>query len=204
MYDSVAATDMSNSFFAPHTALAQIQVGGNIKPLVSGEGFRIGDEVTVKGLAFKGLVKLPALCAHALVTIKIVKFAAPLQQMPYKYFTDLKFTGIRRDLLEPHRAHVVKSMTINLNHRAYSRDVTRMVDLYVPLKDKKIRYKEPSKLFNPLGCAIADFQDEFYMLVAFSSAAHPSGAGFVPPITPAIASTFPHLHGKFVCYYKDN
>lgn len=204
MFDSVSGIDVSNSFFAPNTALEQVQAGGLPKAVVSGESYRQGDEVTVTGLSFKGLLKLPELTSHALITIKIVKFAAPLQQLPYKYFTSLKYTGIRRDLVEPMRATVVKSMTVNLNHRAYSRDVTRMVDMYVPLNDKKIRYKEHARLLNPLDCAIADFQDEFYMLVAFSSASHPSGAGFPSPIPTAQANLFPHLHGRFVCYYKDS
>lgn len=203
MYDAVAATDMNNTYFQPNTALAQIQQGGNVKPLISGESFRIGDEVTVKGLSFKGLLKLPSLCAHARVTCKIVRFDAPLDQFPYKYFASLKYTDIRRELLNPQRARVVKSKTWNLNHRAYSRDVTREVEMYVPLKDKKIRYKEPDALFNDLSCAIADFQDSFYMLVCFSDTTHPQ-AGFAPPIPTATANLFPHIHGRFVCYYKDS
>lgn len=204
MFDAVAAVDYSNTFFAPNTALAQINAAGVApKPLVSGESYRIGDEVTVRGLSFKGLLKLPALCAHAVVTIKVVKFSAPLQQAPYRYFASLKWTNIRRMLLEPHRAKVVKSVTMNLNYRAYSRDATRVVDIYCPLKDKKIRYKDPTALLDPLSCAIADFQDDFYMLVAFADTTHPAG-GFVAPIAPAQANLFPHLYGRWTCYYKDS
>lgn len=202
-YDAVLAIDYSNSYFAPFTALAQVTAGGLPKAVEAGEGFRIGEEVTVKGMSFKGLLKLPALCAHAQVTFKIVRFSAPLGQHPYKYFASLKYTDIRRELINPMRASVVKSVTVNLNHRAYSRDVTRVIDMYVPLKDKKIRYKQASDLLNPLSCAIADFQDEFYMLVCFSDVAHPQ-AGFQPPIPTATANLYPHIHGRFVTYYKDS
>lgn len=200
--DAVLAVDYSNTFFSPNTRLAQVSAGGLPKAVESGEGYRIGDEVTVKGISFKGQLKLPALCAHARVTIKVVKFKAPLQQMPYKYFASLKYTGIRRELLEPHRAQVIKSVTYNLNHRAYDRDVTKQVDIYVDLKNKPIRYKEPGQLFNPLSCAIADFQDEFYMLVMFSDATFPPG-GFQPPIATATANLYPHFYGRLVTYYQD-
>lgn len=203
MFDAVNGVDFSNSYFAPRTALQQTLTQGHPRPIDAGEGFRIGDEVTVKGLSFKGLLKMPAACAHAQVTVKVVRFSAPLQQQPYSYFASLKYRELRRELPNNTRASVVKSITLNMNHRAYSRDVTKVIDIYVPLKDKKIRYKEPALLFNQLSCAIADFQDEFYMLVIFSDTTHPA-AGFQTPIPVATANLYPHLYGRWTCYYKDS
>lgn len=203
MYDAVTALDMNNSYFAPNTVPAQAQQAGQPRPVNTGSGFRLGDQVTVTGIGFKGLLKLPELCAHATVTIKLLKFDAPLGRPPWAYFASLKRTGIRRQQLEYNRAKVMKSITVNLNHRAYSRDVTREIDMYVKCKDKKIRYKKLDDLNSRIGpCVIADFQDEFFMLVAFSDATHPL-TGFPSPIPIGQANIFPHLYGRMVCYYQD-